>query len=128
MSKPSTALVLKMTATLSAREILRWPLWWYTDGARDTLKKLARSVGGSVRYFGVDVWAKNLFIPMYGDTSIIGRALSFGVRLVVLMFRSLGVVLWIVIALVLAMMYLLILPLAFIGFFLHLVGVISFYA
>ncbi|MBI4592503.1 hypothetical protein HY733_03590 [Candidatus Uhrbacteria bacterium] len=128
MTKPSTVLVLKMTAALGVREILFLLLWWYTTGARETLGKLLGSIQGSVRYFGVDVWAKNVFVPMYGDESVTGRAISFLVRVTVLMVRSLGVVLWVVIAILLAMMYLTILPLALIGFFSHLVGVILSYA
>ena len=70
MTKPSAVLVLKMAVALSVREILFLPLWWYTTGARETLGKLLGSIQGSVRYFGVDVWAKNLFVPMYGDESV----------------------------------------------------------
>lgn len=128
MTKPSAALVLKMAVALSVREILFLPLWWYTTGTRETLGKLLRSVKGSVRYFGVDIWAKNLFVPMYGDESVTGRAISFLVRLAVLVFRSLGVVLWVMIALLFALFYFLILPLALIGFFSHLIGVVLSYA
>ena len=79
----------------------------------------------SVRYFGVDVWSKNLFVPMYGDTSMVGRAISFGVRLVVLSVRSLGVVVWLFIAILLTILYVLIIPIALIGLFVNLGGLLS---
>lgn len=115
MGKPSSALVFRMVAVQSIREILRFPLWWYGEGLGETLGKLWRSIRGSVRYFGVDVWAKNLFVPMYGDTSLIGRLISFGVRLVMLSVRFLGVIVWTIIAFALAMIYLIVLPLAILG-------------
>ena len=128
MTKPSAVLVLKMAVALSVREILFLPLWWYTTGARETLGKLLGSIQGSVRYFGVDVWAKNLFVPMYGDESVTGRAISILVRFTVLLFRSLGVFCWMILVILLALIYLTVLPLALIGFFSHLVGVIFSYA
>ncbi len=115
MGKPSSALVFRMVAVQSIRETLRFPLWWYGEGLGETLGKLWRSIRGSVRYFGVDVWAKNLFVPMYGDTSLIGRLISFGVRLVMLSVRFLGVIVWTIIAFALAMIYLIVLPLAVLG-------------
>lgn len=90
--------------------------------------KLLRSISGSVRYFGVDVWAKNLFVPMYGDESVTGRAISFLVRLAVLVFRSLGVVAWVILVAIFAALYLIILPVAFVGFMVHLLGLIASYA
>jgi hypothetical protein len=115
MTKPSTVLILKMAVRQSTREIFYFPLWWYSKGLGETLAKLLTSIHGSVRFFGVDVWSKNLFVPMYGDTSIVGRAISFGVRLVMVCVRSLGVMVWSVMALGLAILYVSILPLALIG-------------
>ena len=123
MTKPSTGLILKTAVVEGLKEMLRLPLWWYTSGLVQTYKRLFASVKGSVRFFGVDVWAKNLFIPMYGDTSVAGRSISFLVRITVLFVRSLGVVAWVFVAAILAMAYVFILPVAVIGFFSHLVGV-----
>ncbi|MCR4314577.1 MAG: hypothetical protein NUV84_05030 [Candidatus Uhrbacteria bacterium] len=128
MQKLSTGLVLKTVARTSIREMLILPLWWYTTGLYETIGRLLRSVKGSVRYFGVDVWAKNLFVPMYGDESVTGRAISFIVRLAVLGFRLLGVVVWIIASALLALVYVIVLPVAFIGFLAHLLGVIALYA
>ncbi|MBI4435096.1 hypothetical protein HY630_00330 [Candidatus Uhrbacteria bacterium] len=124
MTKPSAVLVLKTTVLLGAREKVRLPLWWYTTGARETLGRLWRSIPGSVRYLGVDIWARNLFVPMYGETSFLGRVISFFVRLVVVMFRSLGVVAWTVVAVGLATVYLAILPFAIFGILSQVVGVL----
>ncbi|MEK7619873.1 MAG: hypothetical protein AAB413_01395 [Patescibacteria group bacterium] len=128
MQKPTVGLVLKTAALTSIREMLYLPLWWYSTGLRETIGKLVRSISGSVQYFGVDVWSKNLFVPMYGDESVTGRAISFIVRLAVLVFRSLGVFVWAIVAVLLALVYVIILPAALIGFVVHLFGVIASYA
>lgn len=128
MEKPSVGLVLKTATLRSVRELLTLPLWWYTVGLRETFGKLLHSMEGSVRYFGVDVWARNVFVPMYGDESVTGRAISFIVRLAVLVFRSLGVVAWVILAAILAFVYMIVLPVALIGFMAHLLGVIASYA
>lgn len=128
MEKPSVGLVLKTAALRSICELLYLPLWWYTTGLRETFGRLLRSISGSVQYFGVDVWSKNLFVPMYGDESITGRAISFLVRLAVLVFRSLGVVAWVILAVIFALVYVIVLPAAFIGFIVHLFGVVVSYA
>jgi len=74
------------------------------------------------------VWSKNLFVPMYGDDSVTGRAISFIVRLAVLVFRSLGLVLWLMVVCALAVLYVFILPATLIGLVLQIVGLILFYA
>ncbi|NQV90575.1 hypothetical protein HQ487_04190 [Candidatus Uhrbacteria bacterium] len=124
MSKPSNILILKTASLDGLGELIRFPLWWYSAGLLQTSKKLLHSVSGSVRYFGVDVWSKNLFVPMYGETSITGRVISFLVRFFVLIARSLGVMLWMAIACVLGLLYVLALPVAVIGFVTHLLGLL----
>ena len=79
---------------------------------------------GSVKFFGVDVWVKSWFVPMYGDASIAGSLISFGVRSVMIFVRSLGVVLWFVLAILLFLLYVLIFPLVLFGFLGHLIGVL----
>lgn len=124
MIQPSTGLILKTAARDGLREWLRLPLWWYGAGLALTLGTLRRSVRTSVSFFSVDVWAKNVFVPMYGDDSLGGRTISFFVRASVLGFRSLGVVVWIVVAAALAALYLALLPVAVVGFATHLIGVL----
>lgn len=124
MTKPPTTLVLRVVFVEGFREFLRFPFWWYTQGLKQTLERFLSSIRISVVFFGIDVWGKNLFVPMYGDTSLMGRLISFLVRAVVLAVRSVGVGLWIIVIVLLSVCYLAILPIAFIGFFFHLISVI----
>jgi hypothetical protein len=102
-------------------------VWWYSRGLSETSLWLLNSVRGSVKFFGVDVWVKNWFVPMYGDDSIAGSLISFGVRTAVILVRGLGVVVWFVIAALLFFAYLIVFPLTLLGFFMSLIGIIFSY-
>lgn len=52
------------------------------------------------RSLALFVWIKNIFVPMYGQRDIQGFLISFFVRLVQIIFRSLILILWIIIALI----------------------------
>ena len=106
-------------------EILRFPFWWYTHGLKQTFLALIRSINTSVLITGLGIWSKNLFVPMYGETSILGRVISFFVRLFMVVIRGMGVVLWALVAFCLFVFYLVAPPIALIGFFSHLVVMIS---
>ncbi len=124
MITPSRQLVFRTLLSEGIREGIFWPVWWYSRGLGETSTWLLRSVKGSVKFFGVDVWVKNWFVPMYGDASIAGSLISFGVRSVVILVRGLGVILWFALSILLLLVYVLVFPLAFIGFFVHLIGVL----
>ncbi|MBI5793891.1 hypothetical protein HZA87_02265 [Candidatus Uhrbacteria bacterium] len=124
MITPSRQLVFRTLLAEGIREGLFWPLWWYSRGLSETTSWLLESVKGSIKFFGVDVWIKNLFVPMYGDASIAGSLISFGVRAVMILIRSLGVMVWVVAAILLFFLYLLAFPLALFGFFGSLIGVL----
>jgi len=102
--------------------VLGFPVWWYTHG----LAMMARWAGGSVRsasqYLGLGVWMKNIFVPMYGETSFAGRAISFGVRFFMILVKGFGVILWSIFAFIAFAVYVAILPLAVLGLVYHAVG------
>lgn len=70
--------------------ILWFPLWWYTSG----LKKLALRFWAGLQYrissYGLRIWIKNLFVPMYGQYDLQGKVVSFFMRFVVLIGRSIA--------------------------------------
>lgn len=67
------------------------------------------------RLLGFDVWSKNLFVPMYGDVSMSGRAISFMLRLFMTVVLGLALLFWIIVMFAFGLLYLLILPVAVIG-------------
>lgn len=124
MITPSRQLVFRTLLSEGIHEGLFWPVWWYSRGLSETSLWLLNSIRGSVRFFGVDVWVKNWFVPMYGDDSIAGSLISIGVRSVVILVRGLGVVAWFMAAVLLFFLYVFAFPLALFGFFGSLMGVL----
>ncbi len=105
--------------------IVGFPVWWYTRGVALMFAWAARSVQGQFVSLGLGVWMKNLFVPMYGATDIWGKIISFGIRLFMIVFRSIVLVGWIVIVIAVLIAYLVSLPLATLGTLFHL-GAIFF--
>lgn len=93
------------TATLSARYffvdllggIIAFPVWWYTVGFVHMAAWAAHSVRNVSRNLGLSIWVRNLFVPMYGEHGIEGRLISFFMRLVMIIGRGMGVLVWSVI-------------------------------
>ncbi|MDP2789968.1 MAG: hypothetical protein Q8O51_02460 [bacterium] len=66
-------------------DVLFFPAWWYGKGlvrvGAFTLSRMGEFTNRS--RWSPKVWFQNLFVPMYGDYSRSGRAISFFVRLIV---------------------------------------------
>ena len=77
-------------------ETLTTPLWWYTAGLVWLLNTLKNSATNTWHQLGVGLWAKNLFVPMYGQNDIWGRIISFVIRLVNVIGRLLCMGMWLV--------------------------------
>lgn len=114
-----------MVLQLFFARILGLPLWWYGSGLMSVIKRLTDAVSFLSTNIGVRVWAKNLFVPMYGDTSLAGRAISFIVRLAMVAVRSLGVALYTVILFFVFVAYAVLPLLVVIGFVYHLQVLLS---
>ncbi|KKR07856.1 MAG: hypothetical protein UT32_C0006G0003 [Parcubacteria group bacterium GW2011_GWC2_39_14] len=79
-------------------DILSWPVWWYTSGAVNAIKKMGRVISQGNQELSLSVWTKNLFTPMFGQYDWQGRIISFFMRVFQIIFRSIVFVLWILIA------------------------------
>ncbi len=124
MNKPAASLVAQYVVKDGLKEFVSLPIWWYTTGLSLVLGWTGKSIKGSVRFFELDVWAKNLFVPMYGETGFTGRAISFGVRLFMIVVRSIGVAALSIFSLFLLALYVLGLPVLLIGIASHLIGLV----
>lgn len=69
-------------------EILYFPIWWYSVGFFRLLKNSWRFLGREEDSLGFSIWAKNIFVPMYGQNDWAGRIISFFVRLVQVIVRG----------------------------------------
>jgi hypothetical protein len=86
-------------------EFLYFPIWWLTVG----LKKTWIFFVSQVLYFeaslSVKVWIVNLFRPMYMQTDIAGRLISFFMRLFQIIVRSAALVFFIVVVAVASLVW-----------------------
>jgi hypothetical protein len=124
MKSSQSPLVLKYLLADLVREILFLPIWWYTLGLAGMAMWCACSVKEAAQTTGLTIWVKNLFVPMYGETSISGKLISFFMRLVMVIGRGIATFVWIIIAIFLFALYLLILPLSILGMFFHGLGMV----
>lgn len=65
-----------------------FPVWWYTRGALRTAKMCMHTVAEQARDYGVNVWIKNLFVPMFGQHDFWGKLISFWLRTTMILFYS----------------------------------------
>jgi hypothetical protein len=89
---------------------LYFPVWWYTAGFFKFVKNVFLFWRHQAYSLAVLIWIKNIFVPMYGQADFAGRLISFGIRLVQIIFRSLALLIWLLICLV-AIFIWLVLPL-----------------
>lgn len=100
--------------------VLRFPLWWYSHGLALMLRWAGHSIKNQMQNLGLDVWVKNLFVPMYGTTDVAGRLISFFLRLVMIIGRSIMLGVWMLLVCLVLICYLLILPISILGLVYHL--------
>lgn len=89
------------------RDILYFPVWWYSRGLNNILKSLGKFLINKQKSLGLFVWIKNIFKPMYGQYDWQGMLISFFVRLVQIIIRSFVMLFWLVLVVVIICFWLL---------------------
>ena len=87
-------------------DLLYFPLWWYTGGAKRVALFCYRLIQAGNAQFAPFLWLKNIFVPMYGQRDIQGILMSVFVRFWNVIFRSIFLLLWLVVVLFLYLIYL----------------------
>lgn len=106
-------------------EILYFPVWWYSFGFVERLKKNWTFLVEREKSLGFRIWLKNIFVPMYGQHDLAGRLISFLVRSVQVISRGFVLLLYFLFFIVSLLLWLLAPIFLFIALFFQL-G--SFYA
>lgn len=75
--------------------IIYFPVWWYSHGSKKVLLACIASVSNVNRQFAPGLWAKNLFVPMFGQSDWQGRIMSVFMRFFNIIFRSIALFIWI---------------------------------
>ncbi|EKE07200.1 MAG: hypothetical protein ACD_18C00160G0002 [uncultured bacterium] len=88
-------------------DMVYFPIWWYSDGARRALlfcSRLVRDVNGML---APGLWFKNMFVPMFGQDDLQGRLVSFIMRFFNTLFRTIGLFIWLFVVIVLFFVWIL---------------------
>lgn len=109
---------LKYIAVEIVWDIIYFPIWWYSKGLMRVINFCLESAIFHVnRRMALGIWVKNMFKPMYGDYTREGRIISLFMRFVVLIWKLVGIILWLIILLLVFILWI-ILPLVIIYFIL----------
>ncbi|HAO81127.1 MAG: hypothetical protein UV57_C0017G0005 [Parcubacteria group bacterium GW2011_GWD2_43_10] len=113
-------LAIKQTADLIFEflfDLIRFPWWWYSGGLKLVALKCWRGFSATRSRVSLGIFAKYLFKPMYQDYTLQGRAISFFMRLFLLIIKSIRLVLSALWYLTLVVAWLLLFPLALVVIF-----------
>ncbi|KAA0205674.1 hypothetical protein EDM68_05055 [Candidatus Uhrbacteria bacterium] len=105
---PSAPMELtKFVVSETIGSVLRFPMWWYTDGLAKLGAWIVRELEYRWKAYAFSIWIKNMFVPMYGQYDWSGRLVSFIMRVVVLIGRGIALAFEAVAYVALAVAYLL---------------------
>ncbi len=93
-------------------DFLWFPVWWYSGGLFELLKKIGHFLDYSLKSLNLTVWLKNIFVPMYGQRDFAGVIISVAMRVVQIIFRSIGFVFLLILSLAVLVVWLAAPPLA----------------
>ncbi|PIY93382.1 MAG: hypothetical protein COY69_01995 [Candidatus Magasanikbacteria bacterium CG_4_10_14_0_8_um_filter_32_14] len=82
-------------------DIFYFPIWWYTDGARRALIFFVGMIREVNVMMSPGLWLKNIFVPMYGQYDLQGRLMSVLMRFFNIIFRTIGLLIWVILAIAL---------------------------
>ena len=87
-------------------EAVRFPFWWYTTGAKKAAVFCWQKVLNIEEGLALKVWVVNIFRPMFGQSDWQGKIISFLVRLVQIILRSIIMLLVLIFCLILFLIWL----------------------
>lgn len=76
------------------RDILYFPVWWFSRGLLRLLLILKNFLVDKQKSLGLLIWLKNIFRPMYGQYDFAGILISFFVRFFQIIVRSVILTFW----------------------------------
>lgn len=94
-------------------DLVYFPVWWYTSGMIHAGQWCLKLLSNGNTRLGPGLWLKNIFVPMFGQWDWRGRLISFFMRLVNIIFRSIALLFWLLICTALFIAWLLI-PIIFV--------------
>jgi hypothetical protein len=92
------------------RDIVYFPLWWYSRGTAKALFFCLNKIKNGEKRLGLKIWVANLFRPMFGQYDLAGKIISFFIRLIQIIARSILMLLWIILMIALFFVWLIFPP------------------
>jgi hypothetical protein len=86
------------------------PVWWYTAGLLRAGRFCLSLVQQANGMFVPGLWARNMFVPMFGQTDFQGRMMSVLMRTVNMIIRGLLLFFWLIIVLFVFLLWVVIPP------------------
>ena len=80
------------------KDFFYFPFWWYGPGVISFIRSLGLFLRNRESALGLSIWLKNILVPMYGQSDISGRIISFVMRLVQVIVRGFAFAFWLVVA------------------------------
>ncbi len=99
-------IVLQRLALQLILDIALFPVWWYTEGLRRVCIGLWHNLQDTNLRLAPGLWLKNIFTPMYGQRDFQGRIMSFFMRIVNVIGRSVALLFWCIVLLCLLVAWL----------------------
>ena len=81
-------------------DLIYFPVWWYTSGVKHAGKFCYNFFQEANMFLAPGLWLKNIFVPMFGQTDLQGRLMSIFMRIVNVIGRSIGLLIWLIITLI----------------------------
>ena len=98
-------LVLQRMALEFLVDLFYFPIWWYTAGAKKALLFCVDLVREGSMNLAPGLWFKNIMVPMFGQYDWQGRIMSFFMRLVNVIIRSILLAIWVAVVFVIFMFW-----------------------
>jgi len=122
MAQKVTAGLFRDVSLDIIREILYFPIWWYTKGLAMAANFSWQRIKNMEVRLGVKVWIVNIFKPMFGQHDIAGVLISFFMRIFQIIGRTLVLILWTVIMILVFFVWIVLPLFVVLGIILNLAG------
>ncbi len=109
-------LILQQLFIEAALDLLYFPVWWYTRGAQHAARWCLALFQSGNRTLAPGLWLKNIFVPMFGQYDLQGKIISFFMRFVNVIGRSIMLGAWLTLCILLFVFWLAFPPLIIAGF------------
>ncbi len=87
-------------------DVIFFPLWWYTKGLFDLVKRQIQFLKNREKGLALSVWVKNIFKPMFGQSDWQGLLISIVMRIFQIIVRSIAMVFWVLTSLIVLVFWL----------------------